>query len=208
MSETSDHQGPAVPPPSHQPAEPPGQGWIVPGGQGPGWQGQVTGRQWPPQGPAPATLGPVPAAFGPMWPMPQLVVRLHDGVPVSAASVVEPVPGTDFCVAYPRVSATQSGLSIGSLAVGIASLLVALVVGCVGAGTSAGVAVAGAFAVLGCVTGCGAIGLGLAGLRQVRRNAGQVTGRGLGLAGLACGGSGLLLTVLAILVAALIAAGR
>jgi hypothetical protein len=134
-----------------------------------------------------------------------MAVRADNGCPVPATARVEALPGTGFCVAYPRVPPTMSGPSIGSLVAGIASVLVSLLVGCAGLMTSVGVAVGGAFAVLGVATGCGAVGLGLAGLRQVKRDAGRTAGRALAIAGISCGGAGLSLTALAMLVAVLVA---
>ncbi|MEV4760251.1 DUF4190 domain-containing protein [Micromonospora sp. NPDC049559] len=121
---------------------------------------------------------------------------------------VEAVPGTHFALVHLDVPPVTSGLAIGSLVVGIASILVAVLVACFGvAGPSAGW-VAGAFAVLGGLASAAAIVLGLLGLRQIRRvgppPAIRFTGRGLAIAGLACGGAGLVATVLAFAISLLL----
>jgi hypothetical protein len=110
---------------------------------------------------------------------------------------VEPVPGTEFGVAYLPVPPTSSGLAIGSLVAGIASIAVALVVGCFGiAGGEAGwgATVSGAFAVLGGLLGLGSVGIGLVSMRQIKAAAGRITGRGMAIGGISCGGAGVALT--------------
>jgi hypothetical protein len=117
-------------------------------------------------------------------------------------SRIEPVPGTAFGVAYIDLPPVASGMAVGSLVAGIASLLVSMLVGCFGlAGAQAGWGgwVAGAFAVLASLLGLAAIGLGLAGVRQIRRARAQavrITGGGLAIAGVSCGAGGVGLTVL------------
>jgi hypothetical protein len=111
------------------------------------------------------------------------------------------VPGTTFALGYLAVPPTTSGMAVGSLVAGIASLLVLTLVACFGfAGARAGWGgwVAGAFAVLAAVLGLAALGLGLVSLRQVRRGVGadRRTGRGLAISGLSCGATGLVLTAL------------
>jgi hypothetical protein len=114
---------------------------------------------------------------------------------------VEPVPGTSFALGYLSVPTTVSGMAVGALVAGMASLLVLTLVACfgfAGAGAGWGGWVAGAFAVLAAALGAAAIGLGLVSLRQIRRGdpAERRTGRGLAVAGLSCGASGVGLTVL------------
>lgn len=119
---------------------------------------------------------------------------------------VEPVAGTSFAVGYLSVPPTMSGMAIGSLVTGIASLLVLLlvaVVGLSGANAGWGAWVSGAFAVLAALLGTAGVGLGWASLRQVRASgagagaaAGRRTGRGLAISGLSCGAAGLGCTVL------------
>jgi hypothetical protein len=115
---------------------------------------------------------------------------------------VSPVPGTPFAVALVGVAPTTSGPAIGSLVVGVGSILVSLVVALfavVGASDGWGPTVAGAFSVLA-VLGAGAgLGLGRVGLGQVRRpsHPGGVRGKGLAIAGMSCGATGLAFTVLA-----------
>ncbi|OKI69111.1 hypothetical protein [Micromonospora sp. CB01531] len=120
---------------------------------------------------------------------------------------VDPVPGTPFGVVHLDVAPVTSGLAIGSLVAGIASILVSLLVFCFGiAGPNLGGAwAAGAFTVLGALAGGAAIVTGLLGRRQIRRPAPppgvRFTGRGLAVAGLSCGGVGLLLSLLGLGVA-------
>lgn len=116
-------------------------------------------------------------------------------------SQIHPVPGTPFGVVHLDVPAVTSGLAVGSLVVGIVSILVSLPVvgfGVIGAGGD-GAWAAGAFAMLGVLTGAGAVGVGLFGLRQIRRPmpppAVRFSGRGLAWAGVSCGGAGLLLNL-------------
>jgi hypothetical protein len=84
-------------------------------------------------------------------------------------------------------------MAVGSLVAGIASILVALLVGCfglLGAGAGWGGWVAGAFAVLAIVLGLAGIGLGLVARRQIRQGvvaADRRTGAGLATSGLSCG---------------------
>jgi hypothetical protein len=118
---------------------------------------------------------------------------------------VDAIQGTPFGVAYPSVSTTASGPSIGALVAGIASILVALFAGCLGltgASQGWGLAAGGAFTVLGVFLGAGAAGLGIAGTRQIRRAAGPVvtvTGRGMAITGIVLGCVGAGLAVLVIL---------
>lgn len=97
--------------------------------------------------------------------------------------------------------AVTSGLAVGSLVAGIVSVLVSLLVVCVGlvGAEGDGAWAAGAFTVLGALTGAGAVGAGLFGLRQIRRPmpppAVRFAGRGLAWAGVSCGGAGLLLNL-------------
>ncbi len=121
---------------------------------------------------------------------------------------VEVVPGTSFGVAVVEVKPTTSGPASASLVAGIASILVALIVGCfavVGADQGWGPVVAGAFAVLSGLAAVAAIWLCRSALARVRRGVGwgPTRGRGLAIAGLVCGIVGLTLTVLVMLVALL-----
>ncbi|MGR6322201.1 DUF4190 domain-containing protein [Micromonospora soli] len=121
---------------------------------------------------------------------------------------VDPVPGTPFGVVHLDVPPVTSGLAVGSLVSGIASILVSLLVLCFGvAGPDYGGAwAAGAFTVLGALGGTAAIVAGLLARRQIRRPAPpppavRFTGRGLAVAGLVCGVVGLLLSLLGLAVA-------
>lgn len=121
---------------------------------------------------------------------------------------VEAVPGTPFGVAIVEVRPTTSGPASASLVVGLASILVALVVGCfaqVGADRGWGATVAGAFAVLSGLTGLAAVWLCWTALARTRRSVGwgAIRGRGMAIAGLVCGLIGLVLSGVIMLVATL-----
>lgn len=107
------------------------------------------------------------------------------------------MPGTEFGLVQLRVDPITSGLAIGSLIAGVASILVSLLVLCfglVGSGEGWGGWVAGAFTLTSVVAGGGAVALGLVSRRQIRRSGqtGQVrfTGRGLAMSGIVCGAAG------------------
>lgn len=119
---------------------------------------------------------------------------------------VEPVPGTEFGLVRLRVAPITSGQAIGSLIAGIASILVATLVLCFGTAGSTqgwGSIVAGAFALLGALIGTGAIVAGLTARRQISGSgqAGRVrfTGRGVAIAGISCGGAGVGIAALTLL---------
>ncbi|MET8232578.1 hypothetical protein ABZS77_18100 [Micromonospora sp. NPDC005298] len=117
---------------------------------------------------------------------------------------MEAVPGTPYGVVYLDVPPVTSGLAVGALVAGIASVLVSLLVICFGVAfaNEGGVWASGAFAVLGVLSGVGAVVAGLLGRRQIRRPSGppavRFTGRGLAVAGVSCGGAGALLSLLAL----------
>jgi hypothetical protein len=117
---------------------------------------------------------------------------------------VDPVPGTPFGLVHLEVPPVTSGLAVGSLVAGIASLVVSILVGClgIGAGELSGAWAAGAFGVLGASTGVGAIVAGLLGMRQIRRPveppAVRFAGTGLAVAGISCGGVGVVLCLLGV----------
>jgi hypothetical protein len=118
---------------------------------------------------------------------------------------VEAVPGTGFGVMHLQVAPLTSGLAIGALIAGIASVLVSFIVLCFGlAGASDGWGpwVAGAFTVLGGLAGVGGIGLGVSAVRQVRGSGRPGTirfsGRGVAIAGISCGAAGLLISLLSL----------
>jgi hypothetical protein len=169
--------------------------------------------------PAPGPIGPRPpystgypsggyagAQPGVGYPGPYRAVMRGPGLPRPIS--VEVVPGTPFGVAVVGVRPTTSGPASASLVAGIASILVALIVGCfavAGADQGWGAVVAGAFAVLSGLAAVAAIWLCRTSLVRVRRGVGwgPTRGRGLAIAGLVCGVVGLTLTVLAMLVALL-----
>ncbi|WP_347404634.1 DUF4190 domain-containing protein [Solwaraspora sp. WMMD1047] len=116
---------------------------------------------------------------------------------------VERVTGTPFGVVYLDVQPVTSGLAVGALAAGIASLIVSLLVICFGvAGAQGGWGgwAAGAFALLAGVAGGAGVILGELGRRQIRRTAPppavRFTGRGMALSGLICAAVGLVLTII------------
>lgn len=116
---------------------------------------------------------------------------------------VEPVPGTAFGVVHLEVPPATSGLAIGALVVGIASIVVSLIVVCfglVGASDGWGAWAAGAFAVLGIIAGAAGAVVGLLARRQIQRvgpaSSMRFQGRGLAMAGLICGAVGLAITLI------------
>jgi hypothetical protein len=124
---------------------------------------------------------------------------------------VEAVPGTSFAVVHLDVPPVMSGLAVGALVAGIGSILVSFIVGCfglLGAQDGWGAWVAGAFALIAVLAGAAGVALGLLGMRQIRQDAPppaiRFTGRGLAIAGIACGATGLGITVLAFVVALLL----
>nr|WP_239174506.1 hypothetical protein [Actinoplanes cyaneus] len=129
------------------------------------------------------------------------------GVPPQPASGweaerVDVVSGTRFGLVQLRVVPITSGLAIGSLIAGIASILVSLLVICFGF-TAGGPWVGGAFTLLSVLGAGGAIAAAVLALRQIRRSGepGRVrfTGRGLAISGIVCGGSGAGISLLALL---------
>jgi len=83
----------------------------------------------------------------------------------------EPVPGTPYGLVYARVRPVTSGAAIGALAAGIASIIVALAMSCLGLlGSSRGWGplAAGAFAILAVVFGIAAVWVGTVTLRAIR----------------------------------------
>lgn len=115
---------------------------------------------------------------------------------------VEMVPGTPFGVVHLDVAPVTSGLAIGALVAGVASVLVSLLVICFGVSfkDDGGAWASGAFAVLGVLAGVAAIVTGLLGQRQIRRPAAppavRFTGHGLAVAGISCGVAGGVLSLL------------
>jgi hypothetical protein len=161
------------------------RGQVVPPGLGPG------SRHVPAFGPPQVPGHPPRPGLAPPPQLPRDTWR--------APTRIEQVPGTNFAVGYLTLPPTTSGLAVGSLVTGIASILIAFLVGCFGlTGVRGGWGgwVAGAFAVLAGLIGTAAVGLGIAGMRQVRQQSG-LRGRGLAIAGLVCGASGVALTLLA-----------
>ncbi|MFC5921936.1 hypothetical protein [Micromonospora vulcania] len=115
---------------------------------------------------------------------------------------MEMVPGTPFGMVYLDVPPVTSGLAVGGLVAGIASILVSLLVICFGVvgANRGGLWASGAFTVLGVLAGAAAIVACLLGRRQIRRPAAppavRFTGRGLAVAGISCGAAGALLSLL------------
>jgi hypothetical protein len=149
----------------------------------------------------------------PAHPAGQSAVTLPKSSELWTPERVDPVPGTEFGLVQLRVMPITSGLAVGALVAGIASILVSVLVLCFGvAGASQGWGswVAGAFALLGALGGGGAIGVGLIARRQILRSGrtGRVrfTGKGVALAGVWCGGTGLGIAVLTLLLVVLLQA--
>ncbi len=186
----------------------------VPPASGPPYGPPASGP--PSQFPPPAGLSPdaglpsqFPSAAGPHWvpPAPRMPQPASSGWQPER---VDPLPGTQFGLVQLKVQPITSGLAIGSLIAGIATILVAglvLCFGLAGAGGGWGGWVAGAFTVLNVVVGGGAIALGSVARRQIKHSgqAGQVrfTGRRLAIAGISCGaaGAGIALVSLALTLA-------
>jgi hypothetical protein len=121
------------------------------------------------------------------------------------------VPGTPFGVLYLDVPPVTSGLAVGALVAGIASILLSLIVVCFGlAGAQAGWGpwAAGAFALLAVLVGGAGVVLGVLARRQIGRAkpppAVRFAGRGLALTGLICGAIGLAGTLAAFALAVLL----
>ncbi|SCF00114.1 hypothetical protein GA0070214_104393 [Micromonospora chaiyaphumensis] len=204
------HHGSYAAPPPGGPSNPPGSplhqaGYSAPTAPGPsvaagGWPASVAypGNQ-PGSGGGWAAPGSPPAGGG--WGRPHVSVPPPPREAPRPPKRVDAVPGTPFGVVHLDVPPVTSGLAIGSLVTGIASILVSLLVLCFGvAGPNYGGAwAAGAFTVLGVIAGTAAVVAGLLARRQIRRPAPppavRFTGRGLAVAGLSCGGVGLLVSV-------------
>lgn len=173
----------------------------------PGWPAEPAGprQAWPAAGHPAAWMGPV---MLPPLPAPP------GAYPVPVA--YEPLSGTPYGLVYVRVRPVTSGAAVAALAAGIASIVVALVMSCLGlAGTEEGwgTLAAGAFAILSALFAGAAIWVGTVAVRAIRRTgwtpatrtyaaaggfgAPDVTGGG-GMAGAArvCGWVGLGLTCL------------
>jgi hypothetical protein len=181
--------------------DPATSGWAAPGQQPPGqWPAPVAQASTSPHG-QPGPYGQPPLqGYAPPAPKP---------ASTAAVARIDPVPGTEFGVAYAPVPPTVSGVAIGSLVAGIGSIAIATVVGCfglVGASDGWGPIVAGAFAVLAGFLGLAGLGLAVVAMRQIRASAGRITGRGLAIAGMSCGGAGVLLTAGAMLLSVLVLA--
>lgn len=202
---------PPVSPTGPQPAPPSGGGWGPTPSANPTWSAAPpAGPGWgaqPSAGPgwgAPPASGPgwsAPPVPGPGWNTP---LPPPPQEPARPPKRVDHLPGTPFGVVHLDVPPVTSGLAVGSLVAGIASILVSLVVACFGIGGESvgGAWAAGAFTLPGVLAGAGAIVAGRLGLRQIRRPvpppAVRFTGRGLALAGISCGAVGLVLSLLAL----------
>lgn len=188
-------------PPTASPGYPPAPAtadhapWQPPAAQAPWADAAGSGQA------AGATLGMLPGRAAPAWP------PVAPTPPEGAwrPERFEAVPGTGFAVAHLAVQPVASGLAIGALMAGIASILVSMLVLCFGlsgAEEGWGAWVAGAFAVLAGLAGLAGVGLGLAARRQIRQSTRQptmrFTGHGLAVGGISCGGTGLGLTLLSL----------
>jgi hypothetical protein len=166
-----DNPAPGYPAQGYPPPGYPGQGYPGQGYPGPGYGG----------GYQPTTPGQIP------------VPRLP------GINRLQPVGGTPFAYAYVRVPPVTSGLAIGSLIAGIASIAVALGMVCLGlsgASDGWGALVAGAFAILSILLAAAAIAFGRSATRMIRRAAGATSGSGMANAGMTCGWVGAGLSVI------------
>ncbi len=119
---------------------------------------------------------------------------------------VQPVGGTPYAFGYVKVPPVTSGLAIGSLTTGTASIIVSLGMSCLGlAGASDGwgALVAGAFAILSVLLGIAGLVFGRSARRIIRRSAGSISGRGVATAGIVCGSIGVGLSALGFVIAVL-----
>lgn len=172
----SGYPPPGYPAPGYPPA-----GYQGPGYQGPGYPGHGYPAPGYGGGYQPTPLGQIP------------VPRLP------GINRLQPVGGTPFAYAYVRVPPVTSGLAIGSLIAGIASIVVALGMICLGlsgASDGWGALVAGAFAILSILLGAAAIAFGRSATRMIRRAAGATSGSGMANAGMICGWVGVGLSVI------------
>lgn len=106
--------------------------------------------------------------------------------------------GTPFAYAYVKVPPVTSGLAIGALIAGIASIVVALGMVCLGlsgAPDGWGALVAGAFAILSVLLGLAGLAFGRSAGRMIKRSAGTVSGAGMANAGMICGWVGVVISV-------------
>jgi hypothetical protein len=133
--------------------------------------------------------------YPPQPPAPQMPQPPLDGAWQPAR--VDPLPGTDYALVQLQVPPSNSGLAVGSMIAGIASILVSVLVLCFGAVGSSegwGGTVAGAFALLAVLAGGGAVALGLVAKRQIRRSGHdgklRFVGGGQATAGISCGAAG------------------
>ncbi len=164
----------------------PAQGYPPPGYSAPGYP--------PPGYPGPGYPGPsYGGGYQPTMPG-QIPVPRLPGI-----NRLQPVGGTPFAYAYVRVPPVTSGLAIGSLIAGIASIAVALGMVCLGlsgASDGWGALVAGAFAILSILLGAAAVAFGRSATRMIRRAAGATSGSGMANAGMICGWVGVGLSVI------------
>jgi hypothetical protein len=179
----------------------PGPGYGAPPPSGPGYGTPASGPGYgtPASGPG---YGAGPGYGNPhamsTFAVPSAPPRPSSPGPAGGQVRVDPVAGTPFGVAYVTVPPTVSGLAAGSLVTGIASIVLGIVIGCLGVTgvqSSEGPIVAGAFAVTAALLGFAGLGLGFAAVRQIRSSPGRVSGRGVGIAGMTCGGTGVLFTM-------------
>jgi len=166
---------------------PPGPGAPAPGSEPPTTHAPEPPGAFVPEPPAagafpaPATppagtrLPPTSAHGYPVWPanVPAMLPPLPappGAYPVTVA--YEPVTGTPYGLVYPQVRPVTSGAAIGSLAAGIASIVVGLGMTClglIGSGRGWGTFAAGAFAILAVLFALGAVWVGTLTLRAIRQ---------------------------------------
>jgi hypothetical protein len=152
---------------------------------------------YPPQGAYPQSAYPAysPPAYPPRPPA---------GSSVATPERIEAVAGTDFGLAYAQLEPIMSGQAVGSMILGIASILVTLpeaALGLRGAGAGWGALISGAFGILATLLGSAAIGIGVVATRSVKRSVGSLRGYGIGKAGIILGIIGVSLAVISFVLA-------
>ncbi|MEV0646542.1 hypothetical protein AB0I28_14890 [Phytomonospora sp. NPDC050363] len=152
-------------------------------------------------------LPPVPPVKQPMGaptPVPPRIGR--PTMPYGYTGQIAPgSSGGGYQLMLPQIKPIHSGPALGGVLAGVAGILAAIAVGCIGIvyDTVFGVA----FTVLA-VFLCGAsLALAVVGLRQVRSSGGEYVGKGTAITGMILGGVGLFLTVVMILAVAAFSGG-
>ena len=191
--------------------------WGAPGGQ-PQQPAAAQPAATPPSDLPPSRYGPSgpPPYPPPPYPSPAYPPAYPPGYPgrppatatpmMEMPERIDPVPGTAFGLAYAQLPPITSGQAVGSLVVGIASIIVTLiesVFGLAGASHGWGAEVAGAFGILAVLFGGAAIGMGVVSMRAIKRSQGAMRGHGIGRSGMILGIIGVSLAVISFLLSLL-----